>query len=76
MANTRAIVIFAGVMPELQGQGINPVILRHVIMNAKATGYTEVGNTWIADVNPMSLAQAEKAGSSRMHRLHLFGKTL
>ncbi|AKS45436.1 hypothetical protein SAMN05444287_0530 [Octadecabacter temperatus] len=76
MTNTRAIVIFAGIMPELQGQGINPVILRHVMMNAKAAGYTEVGNTWIADVNPMSLAQAEKAGSSRMHRLHIFGKTL
>jgi GNAT superfamily N-acetyltransferase len=76
MTNTRAIVIFAGVMPALQGQGINPVILRHVMMNAKAAGYTEVGNTWIADVNPMSLAQAEKAGSSRMHRLHLFSKTL
>ena len=75
-ANTRAIVIFAGIMPDLQGLGINPVILRHVMMNAKAAGYTDVGNTWIADVNPMSLAQAEKAGSNRMHRLHLFGKTL
>ncbi|SMX37287.1 GNAT family N-acetyltransferase [Octadecabacter ascidiaceicola] len=76
MTNKRAIVIFAGIMPELQGRGINPVILRHVMMNAKAAGYTEVGNTWIADVNPMSLAQAEKAGSSRMHRLHLFSKAL
>lgn len=76
MTNTRAIVIFAGVMPDLQGQGVNPVILNHVMQNAKRAGYTDVGNTWIADVNPMSLAQAEKAGSSRMHRLHLFGKTL
>ncbi len=76
MTNTRAVVIFAGVMPELQGQGLNSVILRHVMQNAKRAGYTEVGNTWIADVNPMSLAQAEKAGSNRMHRLHLFGKTL
>ncbi|MCW1951163.1 MAG: hypothetical protein KIH44_007335 [Octadecabacter sp.] len=39
-------------------------------------GYTEVGNTWIADLNPMSLAQAEKAGSSSMHRLHRFGESL
>lgn len=76
MANTRAVLIFAGIMPELQGQGVNPVILRHVLMNAKAAGYTSVGNTWIADVNPMSLAQADKAGSTRMHRLHLFTKSL
>ena len=75
-ASTRAIVIFAGIMPDLQGQGINPVILHHVMMHAKVAGYTELGNTWIANVNLMSLAQAEKAGSSRMHRLHLFGKLL
>lgn len=76
MTNTRAVLIFAGIMPQLQGQGVNPVILNHVMTNAKAAGYTDIGNTWIADVNPMSLAQAEKAGSSRMHRLHLFGKAL
>lgn len=76
MTNTRAVLIFAGIMPHLQGQGVNPVILRHVMKNAKAAGYTSVGNTWIADVNPMSLAQAEKAGSTRMHRLHLFTKSL
>ncbi len=60
-------------MPDLQGQGVNSVILQHVMTNAKNAGYTTVGNTWIAAVNPMSLAQAEKAGSSR---LHLFAKTL
>lgn len=76
MTNTRAVLIFAGIMPQLQGKGVNPVILRHVMQNAKAAGYTHVGNTWIADVNPMSLAQAEKAGSRRMHRLHLYGKAL
>lgn len=76
MTNTRAVLVFAGIMPELQGQGVNPVILRHVMMNAKAAGYTSIGNTWIADVNPMSLAQAAKAGSTRMHRLHLFTKPL
>jgi len=75
-ANTRAVLIFAGIMPHLQGRGVTPVILRHVMQNAKAVGYTSVGNTWIADVNPMSLAQAKKAGSTPMHRLHLFTKTL
>ena len=76
MINTRAVLIFAGIMPHLQGRGVNPVILDHVMRNAKAAGYTHMGNTWIADVNPMSLAQTEKAGSSRLHRLHLFHKTL
>lgn len=76
MTNTRAVLIFAGIMPHLQGRGVNPVILHHVMQNAKSAGYTHVGNTWIADVNPMSLAQAEKAGSTRMHRLHLFAKQL
>lgn len=76
LTNTRAIVIFAGIMPRLQGRGVNPVILHHVMQNAKQAGYTSVGNTWIADVNPMSLAQAEKAGSTRMHRLHIFAKPL
>jgi len=75
-SNTRAVVIFAGIMPELQGRGINPVILRRIMGNAKAAGYTSVGNTWIADVNPMSLAQVEKTGSRAMHRLHIFSRTL
>ena len=76
MTNTRAILIFAGIMPHLQGKGVNPVILDHVMRNARAAGYTHMGNTWIADVNPMSLAQAEKAGSTRMHRLHVYAKPL
>ncbi|WP_375281571.1 hypothetical protein [Pseudooctadecabacter sp.] len=76
MTNTRAIVIFAGIMPHLQGRGINPVILNHVMGRARTAGYTHIGNTWIADVNPMSLAQAEKSGASPMHRLHIFGKAL
>jgi len=76
LTNTRAIIIFAGIMPHLQGRGVNPVILNHVMTAARTAGYTEVGNTWIADVNPMSLAQAQKAGSTPMHRLHLFGKSL
>ncbi len=76
LTNRRAVLIFAGIMPHLQGKGVNPVILDHVMRNAKEAGYTHMGNTWIADVNPMSLAQAEKAGSTRMHRLHLFSKHL
>ena len=74
--NTRAILIYAGVMPELQGQGLNPLMMHRVIQNAKAAGYTMIGNTWIADVNAASLAQREKAGAQMQHRLHLFAKSL
>ncbi len=74
--NRRAALIFNAVRPDLQGKGVNPVVLRHVIVSLKAAGYETVGNTWIADVNPASLAQKEKAGAQRMHRLHLYRKAL
>ncbi len=76
MRNTRAVLIFSGVMPELQGQGVNPVVLHRVITNAQAAGYTTLGNTWIGDSNAASLAQKRKAGARELHRLHLFGKAL
>jgi GNAT superfamily N-acetyltransferase len=76
MTNTRAVLIFSGVIPELQGRGVNPVVLHRVIAAAKAAGYTRLGNTWIADVNGASLAQKQKAGAQEMHRLHLFRKDL
>lgn len=74
--NRRAVLIFSGVIPELQGRGVNPVVLRRVMLAAKAAGYATLGNTWIADVNGASLAQKEKAGAQPLHRLHLFAKTL
>lgn len=76
MSNSRAVLIFSGVMPELQGQGVNPVVLRRVILAAQKAGYTRLGNTWIGDSNGASLAQKEKAGADKLHRLHLFGKAL
>ncbi|RYG93245.1 GNAT family N-acetyltransferase [Loktanella sp. IMCC34160] len=76
MSNRRAVLIFSGVIPELQGQGINPVVLHRVFMAAKQAGYTHVANTWIADENGPSLAQKEKASAGAMHRLHLFRKSL
>ena len=42
----------------------------------RKAGYRTMANTWIADVNAPSLAQSEKAGAARLHRLHLFGKGL
>jgi hypothetical protein len=76
MTNRRAVLIFTGVIPELHGRGINPVMLRRVILAARKAGYETLGNTWIADVNAASLAQTEKAGARALHRLHLFSKRL
>ena len=76
MYNDRAVLIFSGVMPDLQGRGVNPVVLNRVIAGAKAAGYKTLGNTWIGDSNGASLAQKAKAGAGKMHRLHLFSKAL
>ena len=76
MRNDRAVLIFSAVLPEWQGKGVNPVVLRRVIEGLKSAGYRVLGNTWIADVNPASLAQKKKAGADPLHRLHLFRKPL
>ncbi len=75
-SSTRAVLIFSGVIPELQGRGVNPVVLRRVLLAAQKAGYTDLANTWIADVNGPSLAQKAKAGARPLHRLHLFHKPL
>lgn len=72
----RAVLIFSAVVPQWQGKGVNPVVLRQVITAMQKAGYQILGNTWIADVNPASLAQKEKAGATRLHRVHLYRKTL
>lgn len=74
--NRRAILIYAAVRADMHGKGINPVVLRQVILSMKAAGYETLGNTWIADVNPASLAQTEKAAGHQLHRTHLFRKVL
>lgn len=76
MRNRRAVLIFSGVLPEWQGRGVNPVVLRRVILAMQAAGYHSLGNTWIADVNGASLAQKTKAGAQPLHRLHLFAKPI
>ena len=76
MRNDRAVLIFSAVLPEWQGRGVNPVVLRRVIEGMQGAGYRTLGNTWIADVNPASLAQKAKAGARPLHRLHLFRKPL
>jgi len=72
----RAVLVFSAVVPEWQGKGVNPVVLNRVVLALQKAGYTVLGNTWIADVNPASLAQKKKSGSMPLHRLHLYRKTL
>ncbi|WP_299814356.1 GNAT family N-acetyltransferase [uncultured Roseibium sp.] len=72
----RAVLIFSGVIPELQGQGVNPVVLHRVILAMKQAGYEKLGNTWIGDSNKASLAQKEKSHAEPLHKLHLFKKAL
>lgn len=75
-ANKRAVLIYSAVRADMQGKGINPVVLRHVILAMKKAGYKTLGNTWIADVNAASLAQKTKAGAHMLHRAHLYRKAL
>jgi len=72
----RAVLIFSAVTPDWQGKGVNPVVLRRVILAMQKAGYTVLGNTWIADVNPASLAQKAKSGATPLHRAHLYRKAL
>ena len=45
LTNRRAVLIFSGVIPELQGRGVNPVVLRRVLLAARAAGCGSIGNT-------------------------------
>lgn len=76
LTRRRAVIIFQGVLPAFQGEGVNPLMLHHVARALKQAGYHSVGGTWIADVNKPSLRQAEKAGARPLHRLHLYRKDL
>jgi ribosomal protein S18 acetylase RimI-like enzyme len=73
---TRAVIVFQGVVPAFQRQGLNPAMLARSCAALVKAGYTQVGGTWIADSNTASLRQVEKVGGQKLHRLHLFGKTL
>ena len=72
----RAVLIYSGVIPELQGKGVNPLVLYRVTNAMIDAGYEVCGNTWIGDSNKASLRQKEKMGAVPMHRLHLYRKHL
>ncbi|MFC5371033.1 GNAT family N-acetyltransferase [Brevundimonas faecalis] len=72
----QAVIILYSVLPEAQGQGVNPAMLWRVVGALQQRGYVDCGGTWIADVNGASLRQLERIGGERLHRTHLFRKTL
>lgn len=71
-----ALLIYSGVIPELQGQGVNPLVAYGVTKRMREAGYEVCGNTWIGDSNKASLRQKEKMGSIPLHRVHLYRKSL
>lgn len=74
--NKNAALIFAGVIQELQGQGINPIVLQKVLTAMKQAGYEKLGITWISDLNKASLAQNIGGLAKPLHRNHLYRKSL
>ncbi|MEJ6399480.1 hypothetical protein [Yoonia sp. 208BN28-4] len=76
MTNTGISLIFLGVIPALQNRGVNPLLMARIMQAARDAGYKTLANTWIADENGASLAQAVKAGADQQHRLHLFAKAI
>ena len=75
-APKRAVIILYSVMPEHQGKGVNVAMLHRVVGALKKGRYKSCGVTWIADVNKASLRQMERLGARRLHRTHLFSKTM
>ena len=72
----RAVIIYYSTAKAHQGRGLNSAMLYRVLTNLRAAGYEKLGITWVADVNAASLRQVEKLGAKRLHRLHLFRKSL
>jgi GNAT superfamily N-acetyltransferase len=72
----RAVIILYSVAQRAQGKGLNGAMLYRVTTALRRHGYRSLGITWIADVNGASLRQMERLGAHRIHRLHLFAKSL
>ncbi len=72
----RAVLIYSGVIPELQGQGVNPLVLYTISKGLRDAGYEVLGNTWIGASNKASLRQKEKMGAHPLHELSMFRKAL
>lgn len=71
-----AIIIFYSVFKEFHSQGINAIMLNHLIKSLKKKKYKYLGGTWISLENKASLKQAEKLGAKVMHELSLYKKSI
>jgi len=76
LTRKRAVVIYYSVAARHQGRGLNSAMLYRTIDSLRKAGYTQLGVTWIADVNIASVRQMEKIGARPLHRQHLFRKAL
>jgi GNAT superfamily N-acetyltransferase len=76
LTRKRAVIIYYSVATEMQGRGINRMMLSKVITAARDAGYEKLGTTWIADVNQPSLKQMQILGAKPLHRLNLYAKQL
>jgi GNAT superfamily N-acetyltransferase len=72
----RATIIYYAVDPAYQNRGVNGLMMHRLAEGLADAGYTHVGGTWIADVNPASLRQVEKIGARPYQRLHLYRRRL
>jgi GNAT superfamily N-acetyltransferase len=76
MNRRRALVVFTGVRPQYQKRGLSSALLYRTVKAMQDAGYRQAGTTWIADENTASLRLTQKVGAHRLHRLHLFKKSL
>lgn len=72
----RAVIIFYSVVRDRHGQGLMGAMLARTVAALKNAGYTQLGITWIADVNAASLRQMERLGARPLHQLHLYRKEI
>lgn len=72
----RAVIVFSGVVPGMQGGGLGAVMLSRAIRALKHAGYTHLGITWVSTRNRPSLRLLDKLGASPLHELALYRKSL
>jgi GNAT superfamily N-acetyltransferase len=72
----RAIILFGGVVKEERGKGLGALMLDRTLTALRSGGYETLSFTWIGDDNRASLSQVRRLGARRMHRVHLYRRSL
>lgn len=67
---------FVGVVPEMQGRGMVPVLVQRVMLALQQAGFQSCHTSWVEDGNVQAMALLNRTGANLRHRLHLFGKAL